>query len=59
MKQFDRYLKVLWEEYKLPGVLIVVAVIAGLMWLWGFNPVDAAKTYVNWNSFAHILWARL
>lgn len=37
MERFDRYLKALWDRYGLPGVLVVVAAAAGLIWLSGID----------------------
>jgi len=37
MDRFDRYLKALWEKNGLVGVLVVVAVAAGLVWWSGID----------------------
>jgi hypothetical protein len=37
LERFDRYLKVIWDEYKGLGVLVAIGVVVGLIWLSGID----------------------
>jgi hypothetical protein len=46
-ERFDRYLKAVWDRYGGLGVLVAIAVAAGLIWLSGIDVGAIANRWLG------------